>query len=74
MPLSRVMADTLLFQMMPSCGGRNGEVNAIFRAVRVGGGAAWRRHRERQVDGGLVRAIVSNVKQGAKLRSKKESL
>jgi len=46
MPLSRVMADTLMFQCMP-CGGRNGEVNAIFRAVRVGGGAAWRRHRER---------------------------
>lgn len=50
MPLSRVMADTLLFQMMPSCGGRNGEVNAIFRAVRVGGGRAWRRHRARESD------------------------
>ena len=47
MRLTRVMADTLLFQMMPSCGGRNGEVNAIFRAVRVGGRRAWRRHRMR---------------------------
>lgn len=47
MPLTRAMADTLLFQQMPSCGGRNGEINAIFRAVRVFGGAAWRAHRKR---------------------------
>ena len=47
MPLTRRMSDTLLFQMMPSSGGRNGEVNAIFRALRLGGGAAWRHHRER---------------------------
>lgn len=47
MPLTRTMADTLLFQMMPSCGGRNGEINAIFRAVRVFGGSAWRQHRRR---------------------------
>ena len=47
MPLTRRMADTLLFQMMPSSGGRNGEVNAVFRALRLGGGSAWRHHRER---------------------------
>ena len=46
MPLTRAMADTLLFQMMSD--GRNGEINAIFRAVRVGGGRAWRAHRERE--------------------------
>lgn len=47
MPLTRAMADTLLFQQMPSCGGRNGEVQAIFRAVRVGAARAWRNHRRR---------------------------
>lgn len=48
MPLTRGMSDTLLFQMMPSLGGRNGEVNAIFRAVRIGGGRAWKAHRARE--------------------------
>ncbi len=44
-PMSRAMVDTILFQSMPSLGGANGEVNAIFRAVRLGGGKAWKRHR-----------------------------
>jgi hypothetical protein len=47
MPLTRAMADTLLFQQMPSLGGRNGEVQAIFRAVRVGAARPWRNHRRR---------------------------
>ena len=56
MRLTRGMADTLLFQMMPSLDGRNGEINAIFRAVRVGGGGAWKRHRRRQDNGGSLGA------------------
>ena len=47
MPLTRGMADTLLFQMMPSSDGHNGEVNAIFRALCLGGGSAWTAHRLR---------------------------
>ena len=56
MPLTRGMADTLLFQMMPSLGGRNGEINAIFRAVRVGGGRAWRAGNLVEVPGAFTSA------------------
>lgn len=48
MPLTRAQADTLLFQQMPSTGGRQGEVNAIFRALRLFGGRAWKAHRRRK--------------------------
>lgn len=48
MPLSRAQADTLLFQQMPSTGGRQGEVNAVFRALRLFGGPAWKAHRRRE--------------------------
>jgi hypothetical protein len=50
MPLSRAQADTLLFQQMPSTGGRNGEANAVFRALRVFGGRAWAAHRRRETE------------------------
>ena len=73
-PLTRAQVDTLLFQQMPSSGGRRGESNAVFRAVRLFAGRAWRAHRRRGLDAVSKPAIVSSVKRVSKPRRKKESL
>lgn len=76
MPLSRAMADLLLFQQLPSSGGRNGEVQAIYRAVRLGAARAWRNHR-RRAETGLLSDLTSedpNRVQEAHARAKERAL
>lgn len=48
-PLTRAMADCLLYVGLTAEGATLAEARAIYRAVRIGGSVAWRKHR--RVDG-----------------------
>lgn len=45
LPLTRAMADCLLYVGLTAEDATLAEARAIFRAVRIGGGIAWRQHR-----------------------------
>ena len=48
MRADRAMADVLFYQAMTACDAENGEIRAIYYAVRAGAGVAWANHRARQ--------------------------
>lgn len=45
LPLTRAMSDCLLYVGLTSEGATIAEARAIYRAVRIGGSVAWRKHR-----------------------------
>ena len=45
LPLTRAMADCLLYAGLTAEGATLAEARAIYRAVRIGGSVAWRKHR-----------------------------
>ena len=55
MKCTKKMADLIFFQAMTACGANNIECRAIYAAVLVGAGIAWKNHRNRELQSGFTR-------------------